>query len=87
MKKDDFEQAKMILERIDEYERLDAAIRIAAQTVKNFHNESDAEDIAQLIMKLVETKDGERVIDHIVCSITLKFEQAKRELQRRFEDL
>jgi len=87
MKLDDYKQAQRLMERIEEFDKMDVALRSAAQDVKKQHNESDAEDLAQLIIKLAETKEGERVIDHIVGTITWKFEEAKRELREMFNDL
>ena len=87
MKLDNYKPAKHLMERIEECEKMDEALRSAAQDVKEQHNESDAEDLAQLIMKLTETKEGERVIDAIVGTISWKLEDAKRELREMFDDL
>ena len=51
------------------------------------NKQSDAEYIASLILKLSETKEGERVIDYIVGSLTWKFEEAKRQLENQFDEL
>jgi hypothetical protein len=38
-------------------------------------------------MDLVDTKDGERVLDSIVGAFLLRFEDAKRELRKMFDEL
>jgi hypothetical protein len=87
MKLNVYEQAQRIMERIDEFDKMDAALRSAAQDVKDKRNKNDAEDLAALIMDLVDTKDGERVLDSIVGAFLLRFEDAKRELRKMFDEL
>lgn len=82
-----YNEAKRLQDRIEEFDKMSVALCCAAQDVKNQHKESDVEDLALLIMKLVETKEGERVLDNIVGTIAMKFEDAKRELQKMFDDL
>jgi hypothetical protein len=87
MKLDDFNEAKRLQERILEFDKMCDVLCCAAQDVKNQHKDSDAEDLALLIMKLVETNEGERVLDYIVNTFAMKFEKDKRELEKRFDEL
>lgn len=73
--------------RIEECEKMEVTLSSAVKDVKEHHNESDAEDLTQLIMKLSETKEGGRVIDHIVGTLMMRFREAKRELEQQFAEL
>lgn len=87
MKKEDFYRAQRILARIDEYEKMDAALRSAAQKVKKEHKKSDADELVALIMKLVETKENETLLDYIVSTFVLRFDELKCKLRKEFEEL
>ena len=87
MQKEDFERAQRILARIDEYEKMDAALRSAAQKVKKEHKKSDADELAALIMELVETKENEILLDYIVSTFALRFDELKCKLRKEFEEL
>jgi hypothetical protein len=87
MKRDDFERARNIMLRIEECEKMEVTLSSAVKDVKEHHNESDAEDLTQLIMKLSETKEGGRVIDHIAGTLMMRFREAKRELEQQFAEL
>lgn len=87
MKLEDYNQAKDIRDRMDEFDKMSAALQTAANDVIKLHNKSDAEDLAALIMKLVETKEGERVLESIVGTFAMRFHEAKRELQKMFDEL
>ena len=87
MKLEEYDKARRLMLRIEEFEKMGATLRSAAMDVKKQHKQSDAEDIASLILKLSETKEGEQVIDYIVGSLTWKFEEAKRQLENQFDEL
>jgi hypothetical protein len=87
MKLEDYNQAKDIRDRMDEFDKMSAALQTAANDVIKLHNKSDAEELAALIMKLVETKEGERVLESIVGTFAMRFHDAKRELQKMFDEL
>jgi hypothetical protein len=87
MKLEDYNQAKDIRDRMDEFDKMSAALQTAANDVIKLHNKSDAEELAALIMKLVETKEGERVLESIVGTFAMRFHEAKRELQKMFDEL
>jgi len=82
-----YNQAKAIRERMEEFDKMGAALRTAADDVEKLHNKSDAEDLATLIMKLIETKEGERALDYIVTTFAMRFHDEKLKLQKLFNEL
>lgn len=87
MKLDEYKQAQNIMQRMDEYEKMSATLRDATQKVKGTQKMEDAQQLAQMIVNLVKTKDGERVVDYIVNEVAFRMEKAKRELQEMFNEL
>ena len=87
MRLEDYNTAKRLQDSIEEFDKMEAALKSAVHDVKSQHNKSDADDLSHLILKLVETKKGERVLDYIVGIVTQTFQDAKSELQKRFEEL
>lgn len=87
MKLEDYNQAKAIRDRMEEFDKMSAALQTAANDVIKLHNKSDAEDLAALIMKLVETEEGERVLESIVTSFTMRLHDEKIKLQKMFDEL
>ena len=87
MKREDFDRAQRLLARLDEYEKMDVALRMVAQKVKKEHRKSDADELAALIMKLVETKEGVTLLDYIISTFVLKFDDMKRKIRKEFEEL
>lgn len=87
MKLEDYNQAKVIRDRMEEFDKMSAALQTAANDVIKLHNKSDAEDLAALIMKLVETEEGERVLESIVTSFTMRLHDEKIKFQKMFDEL
>ena len=87
MKLEDYDQAKAIRDRMEEFDKMSSALQTAANDVIKLHNKSDAEDLAALIMKLVESEEGERVLESIVTSFTMRLHDEKIKLQKMFDEL
>ena len=87
MKLDDYKMAQRIRERIEEFDKMEETLHSAIKDVKEKRKLSDTTVLALLITELIETKEGERVLDYIEGTITMKFENAKRELEIQFDEL
>lgn len=87
MKLKEYKYAQRLIEGMDEFDKMRTALHNAAQEVKKSHKLTDSHKLALLISKLVETEDGERVVDSIVTDFLMRFEERKRKLQEMFDEL
>ena len=87
MTQNDYEKAQSIKERIRRLDNMEAELKNAALQVMSQYKKSDADALAALFLNLTNTIAGKNVIEEIVGTLTTKFNERRRELEKEFAEL
>ena len=87
MREEVYTRAWKIKKKIEEQKNQSAALQQAADRVRETKSKQDADALTQLILELVKTPDGCRVLDHIVHNVSSEIFKYILSLEKEFNEL
>lgn len=79
--------AQSIKERIRRLDNMEAKLKNAALQVMSQYKKIDADALAALFLNLTNTTEGKNVIEELVGTLTTKFNERRRELEKAFAEI
>lgn len=87
MKKEDYHYAQRIMQRIDEYDKIDQSIGQALDALKQTKDKPEAEKLAQLLYDMITANSGELAVEALVIDFRFKIREWRKELEDQFSEL